>query len=111
MLRSAFKHDGDGTVVDETKLHHRAEFAFLDLNTRPSAYREKILVKLSSLLRRRGSDERRTAASAGVGQQGELGNDEQLAANGTESEVHLSGLVGKHPQTDDAIGKKIRVPL
>src|SRR5438552_8056461 len=106
MLLSAFEHDGDRAVVDQAKLHRRAEFAFLDLNTRFSAYREKILVKLSSLLRRRGFDERRTAASAGVGQQRELRNDEQLAADRAKREVHLSGFVGKHPQAYDAIGKK-----
>ncbi len=79
-----------------------------NFNTAICHEREKVFVERARRFGRRRRDERRPPAVR-VGQQGELRDNQQFAADGAQREVHLAVGVGEDSQPDYPIGDKIGV--
>src|SRR3990172_4562264 len=108
---AAVQNDGDRSVIYQFHLHHGAELSLFDLNTGAPAERQEVLVESAGLIRRRRTDERRTPAAPRIGQQRELRDDECLAADRLERQVHLALLVGEDSEPDNPVGDECRVLL
>lgn len=65
---------------------------------------DKSIEPAFSLVRRCGAGEARPHARTGIGRQGELADQQQAAAGVAQRPVHLPGLVGEHPVTQQALG-------
>lgn len=53
--------------------------------------------------RRRGGTEARAQAGGGIGGQGELADQEEISGDIVERSIHLAGIVGKYPVSQQSL--------
>src|SRR5579862_4999057 len=89
-VRSGLDDDGDRAVVDQLDVHPRAEDAGLDGDPERAQRGAEVLVQWLGELGRRCAAEARPIPLLGIGEQGELADDEGLAAGVDERAVELA---------------------
>src|ERR1700719_974418 len=104
-IRSAVKDDRHRPVVDEFNFHVGAELTGFNLNIAVAHQREKVLVEAARVVRWGGASEGGAPSRIGVGEQGELRHDKQLAADSRQRAIHLAIGIGEYANPEDSIGK------
>ena len=102
----------DGSVVHELHFHHGPEGAgFARTATRLAEPLAEVIKERLGHLRWSGSDEARAFALAGIGEERELGDGEDLTSDLSHAQVHLPGFVAYNPQTRDLVGEPVGLGL
>jgi len=102
----------DGAVVDEGDLHHCTETAGGDgAVQRGGCLLDELLVERDREVGLGGVVERRACAFLRAGEEGELADDEEAAADVGHGTVHLAGVVLEDAQTNEFLGEPLAVGL
>jgi len=105
------EHDRDRAVVLDLDEHPRAEDAGCDLDALGGERRAEGFVDRLGLLGRGRVGEARAVPLLGVGDQGELANDERRPAGVEQAAVEAAGLVLEDAEARDTAGEVPRASL
>src|SRR5690606_38980225 len=91
---SSLENEGDGTVVDESDLHHRPEPSRRYATGTGAEGLDESLIKRLRDFGRSGLDEAGPPPLASITAEGELRNDEKLAADLFDRPIHAALVIG-----------------
>lgn len=104
--------DGDRSVVEKVHLHHGTELARADRFAHSLGHQfYKAVVEWNRDIVWCGVDPTGAVALLVAGHQGELGDDEYVAANIFDAEVHHAMLVVEDAESDNLLDEPLRILL
>ena len=106
---AAVQDQGDGSIVAQGDLHVGLKHAAGDRNVPGASLGNELLVQLSGDRGRSGGDEAGTFAFATVAQECELADDQQLAANVLDGEIHFVVGIREDAEPADLVDQVVEV--